>query len=165
MCQSPTVPSTALYWHIGETTIRLGRVTPRSAMGENNLLVTCKTSGQCLDLRCFRACHVNPLPEGEGGEANAEPGEGFSFPAEPYPPHPPASRVPPSPNGRGKSASRVCAIVHGMRPNFFLPRFSVSRSAALGRIVGIRIEVKSCAAGIFDDLRRRVEGHARPRLF
>jgi hypothetical protein len=28
-----------LYWHIGETTIRLGSVSPRSVMGENRTLV------------------------------------------------------------------------------------------------------------------------------
>jgi hypothetical protein len=56
-------------------------------------------------------------------------------------------------------------LAGGWKRHLSSPRSSVSRSAALSRIVGIRIEVKSCAAGIFDDLRWRVEGHARPRLF
>lgn len=35
-CQSLARPSTALYWHMGETAMRLGRVTPRREKGENN---------------------------------------------------------------------------------------------------------------------------------
>jgi hypothetical protein len=34
-CQSLTVPSVAEYWHIGETTTRLGMVSPRKRMGAN----------------------------------------------------------------------------------------------------------------------------------
>ena len=33
MCQSPTVPSSAVYWHIGETTIRLGITRSRRRKG------------------------------------------------------------------------------------------------------------------------------------
>ena len=36
--QSVAQPSTALYWHIGATTIRLSRVSPAGWSGENNLL-------------------------------------------------------------------------------------------------------------------------------
>src|SRR3954463_14851051 len=32
-CQSLMLPSSAEYWHIGETTMRLGSVTPPSVMG------------------------------------------------------------------------------------------------------------------------------------
>src|SRR5271155_3374511 len=38
MCQSVPTPSSALYWHIGATTIRFGRVNPASFMGENRAL-------------------------------------------------------------------------------------------------------------------------------
>src|SRR5262245_2306880 len=38
MCQSLPTPSSALYWHIGETTTRLGSSRPGSLMGENNAL-------------------------------------------------------------------------------------------------------------------------------
>ena len=34
-CQSPTVPSTAEYWHIGQTTTRLASSSPRSRSGVN----------------------------------------------------------------------------------------------------------------------------------
>src|SRR5664280_2757230 len=37
-CQSLAEPSVELYWHIGETTTRLGSVRPRSVMGENRTL-------------------------------------------------------------------------------------------------------------------------------
>src|SRR5437762_1184846 len=36
-CQSFMQPSSAEYWHIGETTMRLGRVTPPSWMGVKSL--------------------------------------------------------------------------------------------------------------------------------
>src|SRR3954469_17185726 len=36
-CQSVMVPSMAEYWHIGETTIRLGSVMPPSSMGVKSL--------------------------------------------------------------------------------------------------------------------------------
>src|ERR1700753_1942722 len=36
MCQSLAQPSLALYWHIGETTMRLSSSTPASLMGENS---------------------------------------------------------------------------------------------------------------------------------
>src|SRR5262245_16560651 len=38
-CQSDATPSLALYWHIGETAIRLASSRPASRMGENNTLV------------------------------------------------------------------------------------------------------------------------------
>src|SRR6266581_5903111 len=38
-CQSLAEPLSELYWHIGDTTTRLGRVRPRSVMGENRTLV------------------------------------------------------------------------------------------------------------------------------
>src|SRR5262245_66089242 len=36
-CQSVIEPSSAEYWHIGETTMRFGSVTPPSWMGVNSL--------------------------------------------------------------------------------------------------------------------------------
>jgi hypothetical protein len=38
MCQSLPTPSLALYWHIGDTTIRFGTVRSASFMGENKAL-------------------------------------------------------------------------------------------------------------------------------
>ena len=38
-CQSFAEPLSELYWHIGETTTRLGSVKPRIVIGENNTLV------------------------------------------------------------------------------------------------------------------------------
>src|SRR3982074_748604 len=37
MCQSVAQPSTAEYWHIGDTTMRLARGTLRSLKGENRV--------------------------------------------------------------------------------------------------------------------------------
>src|SRR6266404_521343 len=37
-CQSVAQPSTALYWHMGETTMRLSNSTPPSLIGENSVL-------------------------------------------------------------------------------------------------------------------------------
>src|SRR5580704_4248486 len=37
-CQSFAEPSLELYWHIGETTTRLGSVSPRIVIGENRTL-------------------------------------------------------------------------------------------------------------------------------
>jgi hypothetical protein len=37
MCQSPGTPSVAMYWHMGETTMRFGTVRPRMSMGEKSL--------------------------------------------------------------------------------------------------------------------------------
>src|SRR5215207_234223 len=39
MCQSVAQPSTALYWHMGETTTRLGSSIPARRMGKNRALV------------------------------------------------------------------------------------------------------------------------------
>src|SRR5882724_6244458 len=36
MCQSSPSPSVALYWHIGETTMRFRAVTERNVIGWNN---------------------------------------------------------------------------------------------------------------------------------
>src|SRR3546814_14829487 len=38
-CQSVALPFSALYSHIGETTMRLGKVRPRSEIGEKSWLV------------------------------------------------------------------------------------------------------------------------------
>src|SRR3954447_3286465 len=38
-CQSVASPSTAEYWHIGDTMMRLRRFRPRSLIGENNTLM------------------------------------------------------------------------------------------------------------------------------
>src|SRR6185503_19327433 len=37
MCQSLAKPSVEAYWHIGERTMRLSRVSPRSLIGVNSL--------------------------------------------------------------------------------------------------------------------------------
>src|SRR5262249_42169280 len=37
-CQSVAQPSTALYWHMGATTMRLSNSTPPSRIGENRML-------------------------------------------------------------------------------------------------------------------------------
>src|SRR5436190_6111680 len=39
MCQSPTTPSAALYWHIGATLMRLASSRPLILYGENSALV------------------------------------------------------------------------------------------------------------------------------
>src|SRR5688572_20635115 len=39
MCQSPITPSTALYWHIGATLMRLASSRPLILYGENSALV------------------------------------------------------------------------------------------------------------------------------
>src|SRR3954453_231967 len=38
MCQSLALPFSALYWHMGETTMRLAKVRPASSIGEKRLL-------------------------------------------------------------------------------------------------------------------------------
>ena len=38
-CQSVAEPSTAEYWHIGATMMRLGNFRPRNWIGENRLLM------------------------------------------------------------------------------------------------------------------------------
>ena len=38
-CQSLASPSTAEYWHIGATMMRLASVRPRSVIGENKALI------------------------------------------------------------------------------------------------------------------------------
>ncbi len=39
MCQSVARPSSAEYWHIGETTSRFGNVSSRSENGEKSMLI------------------------------------------------------------------------------------------------------------------------------
>src|SRR5262249_28349849 len=46
-CQSLAEPLLELYWHIGETTIRFGRVKPRMVIGENRTLAIGRNSFQC----------------------------------------------------------------------------------------------------------------------
>ena len=43
-CQSLAEPSVELYWHIGETTTRLGNVSPRKVIGENSALAILQVS-------------------------------------------------------------------------------------------------------------------------
>ena len=38
MCQSEAQPSIALYWHIGDTTMRFGKLRSASRSGENRAL-------------------------------------------------------------------------------------------------------------------------------
>src|SRR5271169_887756 len=45
-CQSLAEPLVELYWHIGDTTTRLGRVRPRMVIGENRTLAIGLTSFQ-----------------------------------------------------------------------------------------------------------------------
>ena len=39
MCQSEATPSLALYWHIGDTTMRFAKFRSASRSGENKTLV------------------------------------------------------------------------------------------------------------------------------
>src|SRR5262245_48973168 len=48
MCQGPATPSSALYWHIGETTRRLDSSTPASFNGENRALISDSIFGRDL---------------------------------------------------------------------------------------------------------------------
>ena len=48
-CQSFADPLSELYWHIGETTTRLGSVKPRIVIGENNTLVIYSNSRFSLE--------------------------------------------------------------------------------------------------------------------
>src|SRR5947209_20480760 len=50
MCQSVALPSIALYWHIGATTMRLGRVRPRNAIGVKSWLVIMFPAVMALDV-------------------------------------------------------------------------------------------------------------------
>src|SRR5215471_16619087 len=57
-CQSLAQPSSALYWHIGDTTMRLSTSRPANASGENKALVMgarsvvgCEALG-CEELGC-----------------------------------------------------------------------------------------------------------------
>src|SRR6516165_11391573 len=44
-CQSLAEPLLELYWHIGDTTTRLGRVSPRSVIGEKRTLAIFRSFG------------------------------------------------------------------------------------------------------------------------
>ena len=62
-CQSVANPSTLLYWHIGETPIRLRSVTPRIVSGSNRCGIerTCARTGlergtRCIDTLCNAHC-------------------------------------------------------------------------------------------------------------
>src|SRR5947207_15368784 len=54
MCQSPITPSTALYWHIGATVMRLTSSRPLILYGENSALVMndCSMGGTGSAGRC-----------------------------------------------------------------------------------------------------------------
>lgn len=39
MCQEFAAPSAVKYWHMGDTTIRFFRLTPRTVIGENNTII------------------------------------------------------------------------------------------------------------------------------
>src|SRR5258706_10615010 len=49
-CQSSGSPSTAEYWHIGDTTMRLRSVTPRIARGERRFGDTTRLDEQSVAL-------------------------------------------------------------------------------------------------------------------
>src|SRR5580658_1638256 len=59
-CQSFAEPLSELYWHIGETTTRLGSVNPRSAIGENRTLAIV-TDPLVLRFGRCRECHITKL--------------------------------------------------------------------------------------------------------
>ncbi len=50
-CQSVALPSTAEYWHIGDTMMRLGSVRPRSVIGSKRrgMVVEWAFSGHSVD--------------------------------------------------------------------------------------------------------------------
>src|SRR5215467_8770608 len=50
-CQSLAEPLLELYWHIGDTTTRLGNVRPRIVIGENRTLAIGTTSFQCGEFK------------------------------------------------------------------------------------------------------------------
>src|ERR1700761_3950710 len=56
-CQSLAEPLSELYWHIGDTTTRLGRVSPRKVMGENRTLAISEVP-LVLRFRAMRACNT-----------------------------------------------------------------------------------------------------------
>src|SRR6266436_2532178 len=61
-CHAFASPFSAEYWHIGETSTRLGRTTPRSVIGENSALMG--TSGDGCQ-NCGRV--LGDPGEGEAG--------------------------------------------------------------------------------------------------
>src|SRR6266851_8593655 len=64
-CQSVAEPSTAEYWHIGATMMRLGNFSSRNRIGENRTLIRGfpagekQTVGSCVTRR---PSLLNPLP-------------------------------------------------------------------------------------------------------
>src|SRR3954469_9393358 len=56
-CHSLALPSSEEYWHIGDTTTRLGRVTPRSVIGENSMLMGISESEGGLG-GCRSSAHI-----------------------------------------------------------------------------------------------------------
>src|ERR1700694_593001 len=67
-CQSPAQPSSALYWHMGEITMRLANSSPASRIGENNVDVMLR-------------------PNATGSELNAQIGGQFAHDATPKEQH------------------------------------------------------------------------------
>src|SRR3979411_1380420 len=61
-CQSLASPSTDEYWHIGATMMRLGRLKPRSLIGENKALMGDFRTGGKLGALCVtrRSALLNP---------------------------------------------------------------------------------------------------------
>src|SRR5580658_9297119 len=78
-CQSFAEPSLELYWHIGDTTTRLGSVSPRSVIGENRTLAILQI------LRCGEIWRKgeDAIPRnrnrGPIGSATADKGESVLF--------------------------------------------------------------------------------------
>src|SRR4029077_1383287 len=85
MCQSVAQPSTAEYWHIGETTIRLASASLRSLKGENRVLDMAMARFQ-LEENGMPPClvstggdesddtHLVPLLRAQRARARARPG-------------------------------------------------------------------------------------------
>src|SRR5579863_1677298 len=75
-CQSFAEPLLELYWHIGETTTRLGSVSPRSVIGENRTLAIsadplgAKTMIEGLQYHDFRGRVHVPDPVRSGADCN-----------------------------------------------------------------------------------------------
>src|ERR1700690_2141370 len=77
-CQSVALPSSALYWHIGETTMRIWTVRPRRAKGWKSALVMerdLKRSATPALLERGREERLDPLDRvGPGGAIAARDG-------------------------------------------------------------------------------------------
>src|SRR5436309_14236671 len=63
-CQSLHIPSSALYWHMGDMTIRLRRVTPRRVNGVRRV-------GEPVGRSLMPACYRRALEDREAGAALA----------------------------------------------------------------------------------------------